>query len=71
MLGTVCRVHCDFNMGRQIGSVYMVNRNGIKGLVIALSNSWGLLQIIIFMGCGIVTVPLSMLRKAYIAKEKM
>jgi hypothetical protein len=38
--------------------------------MIALSNSWGLLQIIIFMGCGLVTVPLSMFRKADIIKEK-
>lgn len=31
--------------------------NSFLGFVIALSNAWGLFQIIIFLGYGIITVP--------------
>ena len=36
-------------------------RDGIQGLLIACSSSWGLLQIIFFMGSGIVNIPINLI----------
>lgn len=41
----------------------------MQGFVIALSNAWGLFNIIIFLGYGLVTVPKECLRMASLTKN--
>lgn len=44
------------------------NSNNFIGFIIALSNAWGLFQIIIFLGYGIITVPQTCFKHANIER---
>ena len=54
------------NLNHHLMNLYSVP---FRGFLIALSNAWGLFQIIIFLGYGLVTVPKHCLKMSDLQKR--